>query len=214
MTIAVLVSGRGSNLQAIIDAIESKKLKAKIEIVISDREAPAIDRCKRHNIKNLIIKPSDFNSREDYEEALVETLSGEKIQLVVLAGFMRVLGERFLKAFSLKAINIHPAITPAFPGIRAQKKALEFGALITGCSVHFIQKEVDMGPVIIQACVAIEPQDSEESLSQKILNLEHRCLLQAISWILAGRVEIEGRKVLVKGAKYGTLPFNPALEEF
>lgn len=215
MRIAVLVSGRGTNLQAIIDAIESKKLNAEIGIVISDKEkALALERCKRHNIKHKVIKPSDFVNRESFEEALVESLVLEDINLVVLAGFMKVLGEKFVEAFNLKAINIHPAITPAFAGIKAQKRAIEFGALISGCSVHFVSKEVDMGPVIVQACVPIEPSDCEDSLSEKILKLEHRCLLQAISWILANRVRVVGRKVLVEGAKYGTLPVNPALEEF
>ncbi len=215
MNLGVLVSGRGSNLQAIIDAIERGKLKARISLVISDREGvPAIERCIKHNVPYKVIRRKDFESKEDFERAMVNALKEAEVDLVVLAGFMRLLSSVFLESFPMRIINIHPSLIPAFQGLRAQKQAIDYGARITGCTVHFVTEELDNGPVIAQACVPVLPEDTEESLSQRILSYEHRILPQVIKWIVEGRVRVEGRKVVVVGAQYGTLPFNPSLEDF
>lgn len=215
MNLGILVSGRGSNLQAIIDAIQSGKLKDRITMVISDREgAQAIERCKRHQIPYRVIKRKDFESKEEFEEALARALIDAQVELVVLAGFMRILSSSFLKHFPLRVINIHPSLIPAFRGMHAQRQAVEYGVKISGCSVHFVTEELDNGPVIAQACVPVLPDDDEVSLSERILQYEHRILPQVIRWISDGRIRVDGRKVYVEGAKYGTLPFNPALEDF
>jgi phosphoribosylglycinamide formyltransferase-1 len=213
MKLGVLVSGRGSNLQALIDSIESGKLPCSINIVISDREkAYALERCKRHKIPYLVIKRKDFSTQESFEEELIKALSG--VDLVVLAGFMRILSKHFVKTFPERIINIHPSLTPAFLGKSAQRQALEYGSKITGCTVHFVTEELDSGPVIVQACVPILPDDTEETLSERILSYEHRLLPQAVRWISEGRIKVMGRKVVVQGANYGTLPVNPQLEMF
>ncbi len=215
MNLGVLVSGRGSNLQAIIDAIEAGKLKDRIALVISDREGvQAIDRCVKHGIPHRVIKRKSFDSKEEFEKNLVEAMKGSGVDLVVLAGFMRVLSPVFLKEFPMKVINIHPSLIPAFQGMHAQRQALQYGARISGCTVHFVTEELDNGPVIAQACVPVLPEDTEESLSERILHHEHRILPQVIRWISEGRVRVEGRRVVVEGARYGTLPFNPELEDF
>ncbi|MEJ5339172.1 MAG: phosphoribosylglycinamide formyltransferase [Aquificaceae bacterium] len=215
MNLGVLVSGRGSNLQAIIDSIEAGRLKDRIALVICDREgAQAIDRCVRHGIPYRVTKRRDFDSKEDFERALVEAMKKAGVELIVLAGFMRVLSPLFLRHFPMRVINIHPSLIPAFQGMHAQRQALEYGAKISGCSVHFVTEELDNGPVIAQACVPVLPEDTEDSLSERILAHEHRILPQVIRWISEGRVRVEGRKVVVEGAKYGTLPFNPELEHF
>jgi len=215
MKLGVLVSGRGSNLQAIIDAIKSGKLRDEIAIVISDREkAYALERCKAHGIPYKVIKRKDFNSVESFEEEIISSLREREVELVVLAGFMRILSPHFIRSFPNRIINIHPSLTPAFVGKNAQRQAIEFGSKITGCTVHFVSEDLDSGPVIIQACVSVLPDDTEESLSMRILSYEHRILPQAISWVSQGRVKVEGRKVIVEGATYGTLPVNPQLEDF
>ncbi|ADO45864.1 phosphoribosylglycinamide formyltransferase [Hydrogenobacter thermophilus TK-6] len=215
MKLGILVSGRGSNLQAIVDAIESGKLPCSISIVISDREkAYALERCKKHHIPHVVIKRKDFGNVQDFEEELIRSLRQAQVDLVVLAGFMRILSAHFIRAFPMKIINIHPSLTPAFVGKDAQKQALEYGVRITGCTVHLVTEELDSGPVIVQACVPVLPDDTEETLSERILAYEHRVLPQAIRWMAEGRVKVEGRKVQVIGAKYGTLPVNPQLEVF
>jgi phosphoribosylglycinamide formyltransferase (EC 2.1.2.2) len=215
MKVGVLVSGRGSNLQALINAYSEGKIKGEIALVISDNpQAYAIERCKRHGIECAVVERREFESKLEFERRMVELLREKGVELVVLAGFMRVLSGEFLKAFPMRVINIHPSLIPAFQGLHAQRQALEYGVKLTGCTVHFVSEELDNGPVIVQACVPVLPQDTEESLSQRILELEHKILPQAVKWISEGRVEVEGRRVLVKGATYGTLPVNPQLEDF
>ncbi|ACN98539.1 phosphoribosylglycinamide formyltransferase [Sulfurihydrogenibium azorense] len=213
--LVVLISGRGSNLKAIINAIESRKINAKISLVLSNKkEAKGLEIAKNHGIKTKFIDPSFFSSREGYDIYIAELIKKEKPDLIVLAGYMRILSDEFIDAFEGKIVNIHPSLIPAFQGKNAQKQALEFGSLITGCSVHFVTKDLDSGPVIIQAAVPVLPEDTEETLSERILSYEHRIYPQAIKWILEGRVKVEGRKVIVKDAKYGTIPVNPSLEDF
>ncbi len=213
--IGVLVSGRGSNLQAIINAIKEGRLEADLRVVISDNpDAYALKRCEREGIKSKVIPRSGFKSRQEFEESLSSTLKGEEVELVVLAGFMRILKSAFLSHFPEKVINIHPSLIPSFQGLNAQKRAVEFGVKVSGCTVHIVDSSVDGGPVIAQAVVPVLPEDDEESLSERILSYEHRILPQVIQWFSEGRVRVEGRRVLIEGANYGSLPVNPALEKF
>jgi len=215
MNIVVLISGRGSNLEAIIKAIEKGKINAKISLVLSNKkEAKGLEIAKKHGIKAKFIDPNFFSSREGYDIYITEFIKQHNPDLVVLAGYMRILSDKFIESFEGKLINIHPSLIPAFQGLKAQKQALEYGAKFTGCTVHFVTKELDNGPIIIQAVVPIEPDDDEESLSNKILKYEHRIYPQAIKWIVDKRVKVNGRNVLVKNAKYGTIPVNPDLEDF
>ena len=213
--IGVLVSGRGSNLQAIINAIKEGKLEAELELVVSDNpDAYALERCKREGVESRVIPPSDFKKREDFEERIATALKEKGVQLVVLAGFMRVLTKRFLSHFPDKVINIHPSLIPSFQGLKAQKRAVDFGVKVSGCTVHIVDESVDGGPVIAQAVVPVLLEDTEDSLSDRILSYEHRILPQVIQWFSEKRVRVEGRKVWVEGATYGSLPVNPALEKF
>jgi len=215
LKIGVLVSGRGSNLQAIIDSIESGKLKASIEVVISDNpKALAIKRCENHNIPCEVIERKNFKSKKEFEEKIAEILKERKVELVVLAGFMRILSGNFLRHFPNRVINIHPSLIPAFQGLNAQKQALEFGVKFSGCTVHIVDESVDAGPVIVQAVVPVLPGDTEETLAERILRWEHKILPQTVQWFAEDRIKIDGRKVIVEGAKYGELPVNPALEIF
>ena len=213
--IGVLVSGRGSNLQAIINAIKEGRLEADLRVVISDNpDAYALKRCEREGIKSKVISRSGFKSRQEFEKSFASALKGEEVELVVLAGFMRILKSAFLSHFPEKVINIHPSLIPSFQGLNAQKRAVEFGVKVSGCTVHIVDSSVDGGPVIAQAVVPVLPEDDEESLSERILSYEHRILPQVIQWFSEGRVRVEGRRVLIEGANYGSLPVNPALEKF
>lgn len=215
LRLGVLVSGRGSNLQAIIDGIESGRIDARIEVVISDNpEAYAIERCKRHSVPYEVIERKNFGDRKSFEEAIAKLLKEKGAELIVLAGFMRILSGNFLRHFTNRVINIHPSLIPAFQGLHAQKQAVDFGARFSGCTVHIVDESVDGGPVIVQAVVPILPDDTEEKLSERILSFEHRVLPQTIQWFAEGRVEVNGRKVVVRDARYGTLPVNPELEKF
>ncbi|RLJ71613.1 phosphoribosylglycinamide formyltransferase-1 [Hydrogenivirga caldilitoris] len=215
LRIGVLVSGRGSNLQAIIDSIEEGKLNASIELVISDNpKALALERCKKHNLKSEIVERKNFSSKEDFEKAIASKLKDKGVELVVLAGFMRILSNTFLSHFPNRVINIHPSLIPAFQGLNAQRQAIEFGAKFSGCTVHVVDESVDGGPVIVQAVVPVLPEDNEETLSRRILSYEHRVLPQAIQWFSEGRVSMKGRLLVIEGAKYGSLPVNPELEKF
>ncbi|MEZ0324237.1 MAG: phosphoribosylglycinamide formyltransferase [Hydrogenothermaceae bacterium] len=213
--LVVLISGRGSNLKAIIDAIKDGKIKANISLVLSNRkDAKGLEIAKENGIKTKFIDPSFFETRRGYDIYIAELIKKENPDLIVLAGYMRILSEEFIDMFEGKIVNIHPSLVPAFQGKNAQKQALDYGSLITGCSVHFVTKELDNGPVIIQATVPILPEDTPQTLSDRILSFEHRIYPQAIKWIVEDRVKIEGRKVIVKNAKYGTIPVNPQLEDF
>ncbi|AAC06974.1 phosphoribosylglycinamide formyltransferase [Aquifex aeolicus] len=215
LKIGVLVSGRGSNLQAIIDAIESGKVNASIELVISDNpKAYAIERCKKHNVECKVIQRKEFPSKKEFEERMALELKKKGVELVVLAGFMRILSHNFLKYFPNKVINIHPSLIPAFQGLHAQKQAVEFGVKFSGCTVHIVDESVDAGPVIVQAVVPVLPEDDENTLADRILKWEHKILPQTVQWFAQDRIIIDGRKVIVKDATYGTLPVNPALEIF
>uniref|UniRef100_A0A7C4AJD7 Phosphoribosylglycinamide formyltransferase n=1 Tax=Thermodesulfovibrio aggregans TaxID=86166 RepID=A0A7C4AJD7_9BACT len=214
LRIGVLASGRGSNFQAIIDEIEAGSLPAKIEILIVDNpEAYAIKRAEKHKIPYLYINPEDFSTKEAFYEKIRDELILREVELVVLAGFMRIIKKPLLDAFPMRIINIHPALLPSFPGLHAQKQAVDYGVKISGCTVHFVDEGVDSGPVIIQAALPVHPDDSEDTLSERILKLEHKILPEAIKLFAQGRLKVEGRKVKILNYslpdKYFT---NPEIE--
>lgn len=199
LSIGVLVSGRGTNLQAIIDAIETGRLKASIKIVISNNpEAYAIERAKRHGIPVEVVPDKDFHTRIDYDKEVVRVLKEKGVELVVLAGFMRILSPFFVRSFPMRIMNIHPALLPSFPGLQVQRKAIEYGVKFSGCTVHFVDEGVDTGPIIIQAVVPVYDDDTEETLAERILKEEHRIYPQAIQLFTEGKLVVQGRRVLVK----------------
>ncbi len=198
--LGVLVSGSGSNLQSIIDHIENGSLPARIRLIVSNNpEAYALKRAKKHGIPAFVLGHGGYANREDYDRKLVEILTSHGVDLVVLAGFMRVLSPFFLRAFPMRVVNIHPALLPSFPGTHGQKKAFDYGVKFSGCTVHFADEGVDTGPIIIQAVVPVYDCDTEETLSQRILKEEHRIYPQAIKLWAEGKLLVEGRKVRVKG---------------
>jgi phosphoribosylglycinamide formyltransferase 1 len=198
LPIGVLVSGSGSNLQAIIDRIEEGKLSAAIKVVISNvPDAFALTRARKHGIPVEVIEHKAFPDREAFDRAMVKVLENYGVELVVMAGFMRVLTPFFLRSFPLKIMNIHPALLPAFPGIHVQKKAVEHGVKFSGCTVHFADEGVDTGPIIIQAVVPVLDNDTEDSLAARILKEEHRIYPRAIELYAAGRLRVSNRKVSV-----------------
>ncbi len=215
MNIVVLISGRGTNLEAIIKGIESKKIKGNISLVLSNKkEAHGLKIAEKYGIKTKFLDPSLYKTRDEYDFKLAEIIKKENPDLVVLAGYMRILTDHFINSFENRIINIHPSLIPAFQGLKAQKQALEYGSRFTGCTVHFVTKDLDNGPIIVQAVVPILPEDNEKTLSDRILQYEHKIYPQAIKWISEGRVLIKNRHVIVKDAKYGSLPVNPDLEDF
>ncbi len=198
LKIGVLASGRGSNFQAIINEIQKGKLKASIELLITDNlSAHAIERAKKHNIKYLYINPKDFPSKDDFFKKIAAELKNRGIELVILAGFMRIVRKPLIDAFPNRIMNIHPALLPAFPGLHGQKQAVDYGVRISGCTVHFVDEGMDTGPIIIQAAVPVLPDDTEDSLSERILNLEHKIFPEAIRLFSEGRIEVKGRKVKI-----------------
>jgi len=196
MRVAVFVSGSGSNLQAIIDAsIQS----IEIALVFSNNpDAYALKRAENHGIPTLVINHRDFKSREEFEGEILKHLLPLGIELIVLAGFMRILSPLFVKEYGNRIVNLHPALLPSFPGIHAARQALEAGVKFTGCTVHFVDEGVDSGPIILQAVVPVLDGDDEDSLLQKIHEEEHRIYPEAIRLISEGKIRIEGRRVLRK----------------
>jgi len=202
LKLGILISGNGSNLQSIIDHIEKGSLKATIKIVISNNpDAYGLTRAKKHGIPVVVLKNGDFINKEDFDLELINILKNNSVDLVILAGFMRVLTPTFLKAFPQKIMNIHPALLPSFPGIHGQKQALEYGVKLSGCTVHFVDEGVDTGPIIIQSAVPVHNDDTEETLAARILKEEHRIYPQAIQFFAEGKIEIKGRKVHIKTEK-------------
>lgn len=213
--LGVLISGSGTNLQAIIDAIEAKRLDAVIRVVVSNRQdAFGLTRAKNHGIATEVLDHRKFPSREAYDQAVVDLLRARDVELVVLAGFMRLLSPVFVKAFSNRIMNIHPALLPSFPGLHVQKMAVEHGVRFSGCTVHFVNEECDEGPIIIQAVVPVFPDDTEESLSTRILKEEHRIYPRAIQLYSEGKLHVVGRRVLVDGLEIreGQVLIQPPLE--
>ena len=194
--IGVLLSGRGSNFEALADSIIAGRIpNAEISIVISNRpDAPGNERAKARNIAAKVI-PSKGLERETYDRQVVALLQENNVDLVCLAGYMRLLSPFFVAAFPNRILNIHPSLLPSFPGLESQKQALDYGAKFAGCTVHFVDENLDAGPIILQAAVSIEDQDTEASLSEKILREEHRIYTEAVKLVLAGNYRITGRRV-------------------
>jgi len=212
--LAVLASGGGTNLQSIIDQTQSGELNAEITLVISNNPgAGALKRAEEAGIKNLCINHRDFTERKSFDLKVVKALESAKPDLIVLAGFMRIISSVFLKAFPQRIINIHPSLLPAFPGLHVQRKALEYGARFSGCTVHFVDDGVDTGPIIIQAVVPVHTDDTEETLSARILEQEHKVYPQAIQWFADGRIKICDRKVIIEsGGHAANAIINPATD--
>ncbi|MCZ7396994.1 MAG: phosphoribosylglycinamide formyltransferase [Candidatus Methanoperedens sp.] len=196
--IAVLVSGRGSNLQAIIDSIENGYLMARIGIVISDVvDAYALTRAKKHGIEAVFLDPTGFASRELYEKEVLKVLKAQKIDLLLLAGYMRIVGKTLLSAYKNRILNIHPALLPAFPGLHAQKQAFDHGVKVAGCTVHFVDEALDGGPIILQKCVEVRGDDTADTLADRILEQEHKIYPEAVKLFVENHLIMEGRKVRI-----------------
>ncbi|CAG0972915.1 MAG: phosphoribosylglycinamide formyltransferase [Candidatus Methanoperedens sp.] len=196
--IAVLVSGRGSNLQAIIDSIENGYLKAQICVVVSDiGDAYALERARKHGINAVNIDPNVFGSKDSYEEEVLKVLKNHDVQLVLLAGYMKILGKTLLAAYKNRILNIHPALLPAFPGLHAQEQAFRYGVKVAGCTVHFVDEELDGGPIIVQKCVEVKDEDTAQTLAEKILEQEHKIYPEAVKLFVENRLRLEGRKVKI-----------------
>lgn len=198
ITLGVLVSGNGSNLQAIVDRIEGGDINARVACVVSNNpDAFALTRAARHGIPVVIHENKGFANRREYDAALVAILRDHGVELVVLAGFMRILSETMVTAFPNAIMNIHPALLPAFPGLNAQKQALDYGVRFSGCTVHFVDCGTDTGPIILQAVVPIEQDDTEETLSARIQQEEHRAYPEAVRLFCQGRIRVDGRHVRI-----------------
>lgn len=198
LRLGILVSGGGSNLQSIIDRCADNSINAQIALVLCNNPlAGALERARRADVPYRVIDNREYASREDFDEAMVSALREAGVELVVLAGFMRLISSVFLDAFPGRVMNIHPSLLPAFPGLHVQRKALEYGARFSGCTVHFVDAGLDTGPIIIQAAVPVLDSDDEAALSARILAEEHRVYPRAIQLFAEGRLRVEGRRVRI-----------------
>ncbi len=206
LRVAVLASGRGSNLQALIDTIEAGQVQARIVAVISNKkEAVALERARKHGIKDLFVDPKPFagrpDSREAYDRSLLEVLQQHEVELVLLAGYMKIVTTVLVNAYANRMMNIHPSLLPAFPGLEVQKKAIDWGCKLAGCTVHFVTEGVDEGPIIIQVAVPILDADTPETLASRILVQEHKVYPRAVQLFAEGRLRVNGRRVFIDGVK-------------
>jgi phosphoribosylglycinamide formyltransferase-1 len=196
--IAVFLSGRGSNFVAIHDEIQAGKINADIELVFSNKkEAPGLEIGQERKLQTLSLNPKEFASREDYDRKIVEEIQKRDIDLICLAGYMRILTSFFCEAFRNKIINIHPALLPSFPGLHVQQKAIDWGVRYSGATVHFVIPEVDMGPIITQAIVPVFQDDTEDTLSERILKEEHKIYPEAVRLYFEGKLEVRDRRVFI-----------------
>jgi phosphoribosylglycinamide formyltransferase-1 len=195
--IGVLLSGRGSNFEALADSISAGRIpNAEIAIVVSNREgAPGIDRAQARGLATRVI-PSKGLEREPYDRQVVAALHEANVDLVCLAGYMRLLSPHFVAAFPQRILNIHPSLLPSFPGLESQKQALDYGVRFAGCTVHFVDENLDAGPIVLQAVVPVEDHDTEDTLSARILKEEHRIYSEAVRIVLEGKFKLEGRRVI------------------
>ena len=196
--IAVLVSGRGSNLQSIINSIESGYIKSsKISVVISDVEdAYALQRARDHGILDIFIDPLSYTTKQEYEREILTILKDNSVDLVLLAGYMRLIGKELIAAYSNRIINIHPALLPSFKGLGAQQQAFEYGVKVSGCTVHFVDEGIDTGPIILQRCVPVLDTDTARDLAARILEEEHKIFPEAVKLFVEGKLKVEGRIVV------------------
>lgn len=199
LRVGVLGSGRGSNLQALLDAAARPGYPARVVVVVSDKErAQVLERARAHGVAAVWLNPKDFGDRAAYDAALGRLLEEHRVGLVCLAGFMRILTPEFVRAFPGRVLNIHPSLLPAFPGLHAQRQTLDYGVKVAGATVHFVDEGVDTGPIALQASVPVQPDDTEESLSARILTVEHRIYPEAVRLFAEGRLRLAGRKVIVR----------------
>ena len=206
LRVAVLASGRGSNLQAIIDAIEAGQVQAQIVAVISNKkDAVTLERARKHGLKDLFVDPKPFagrpDSREAYDRSLLEVLQQHNVELVLLAGYMKIVTAVLVNAYANRMMNIHPSLLPSFPGLDVQKKAIDWGCKLAGCTVHFVTEGVDEGPIIIQAAVPILEDDTPDTLAARILVQEHKIYPRAVQLFAEGRLRVDGRRVFIDDAK-------------
>lgn len=200
LKIGILASGRGSNLQSIIDSVEAGEIKADIRIVISDREkAFALERAAKHNINTLYVNPGQYETRKKYEQKLIDVFKEKDVELIIMAGFMRILSPYFIRQFRQRVMNIHPSLLPAFPGLHPQRQALEYGVKVSGCTVHFADEGMDTGPIILQSAVPVLDDDDEDSLAARILKEEHQIYPQAVKLFSEGKLRIDDRNVKLLG---------------
>jgi phosphoribosylglycinamide formyltransferase-1 len=204
MNLGILLSGRGSNFEAIANNIDAGRLAAKIAIVISNRaDAGGIESARRRGLKALVV-PSKGRQREEHDREVVAALREAGVELVILAGYMRLLSPWFIQQFPQRILNIHPALLPAFPGLDAQKQAFDYGVHISGCSVHFVDEHLDHGPIIVQLAVPVLPDDDEHTLAARILEQEHQAYTEAIRIVIEGNYEIVGRRVVRRATGAGS----------
>jgi phosphoribosylglycinamide formyltransferase-1 len=195
--LGILLSGRGSNFEAIADSIQAGRLPAEIAVVVSNRaDAPGLESAKRRGLKTVLV-PSKGRVREDHDREVVAALREAQVDLVCLAGYMRLLSPEFVRAFPNRILNIHPSLLPNFPGLDAQKQAIEGGAKVSGCTVHFVDEHLDHGPIILQRTVPVLEGDDEHSLAARILEQEHIAYTEALRRLIAGEVEIDGKRVAI-----------------
>ncbi len=198
-TLGVLISGRGSNLQAILDAIDEGRLDAYVAIVISNKDdAPGLERARKAGAATAVLSDKDYDSREAFDEAVLARLSEHDVEVVCLAGFMRILSPVLVRAFPNRILNIHPSLLPAFIGLHAQKQAVEHGVKVSGCTVHLVDEELDHGPILVQRAVPVLEDDTEETLSARILEQEHKLYPEAVRLVLDGKVRVEGRRAIIE----------------
>ncbi|MDD3853248.1 MAG: phosphoribosylglycinamide formyltransferase [Syntrophomonadaceae bacterium] len=199
LNLAVLASGRGSNFDAICQAIERNELDARIKLLLSDKlDAPALEKAKGRGIIAQAIDPYNFTDRNDYENELVRLMKQQQVDMVVLAGYMRLVGTVILENYPNRVLNIHPALLPSFPGLNAHKQALDYGVKFSGCTVHIVDSGMDSGPIICQAVVPVLDNDNEETLSQRILQQEHQIYWQSLQLFAEGRVYLDGRRIVIR----------------
>ena len=200
--IAVLISGRGSNMRSIVEACKREFINAKVTLVLSNRaEAPGLEFARSENIETVVLPHKAFPVREDYDRQVVDILHQKQVDLICLAGFMRLLSSVFVAAFPNRIMNIHPALLPSFPGLHAQRQAVEYGVKVTGCTVHFVDEGLDSGPIILQKTLEVKPDDTEETLSERLLPLEHAAYIEAVKLFFENRVHVENRKVVIQDQK-------------
>lgn len=196
--VAVFLSGRGSNFRAIHDAILAGKINADIVLVFSNRpEAPGLAIARERGLETLVLNPKLYPTREEYDREILRELLKREVDLICLAGYMRILTPLLCQAFRHRIMNIHPALLPSFPGLNAQRQALEWGVKYSGATVHFVSEEVDMGPIILQAVVPVLQDDTEDSLAERILKEEHRIYPEAVRLFFEGKLEVRGRRVFI-----------------
>ncbi|MFP4257917.1 MAG: phosphoribosylglycinamide formyltransferase [Desulfovermiculus sp.] len=221
LPIAVLISGGGSNLQALIDRIEQGVLDARIELVVSNVPGvKGLERAQKHGIPTRVVPQSEYGSRQAHDQAIIQFLEDFGIQAVCLAGYMRLISQEFVQAFPNRILNIHPSLLPSFPGLHAQKQAVDYGVRLSGATVHFVDEKLDHGPVIIQAAVPVYPYDDQDTAAERILAFEHRIYPQAVQWLAEDRLSIQHGQVhldppqesAVDASSLYTCLINPGLD--